>query len=126
MFFSGKITHSVYNYLTQKGVEPAEIYQITDLSDEFLKDPTAWLDVKKVEEFMSVVESKYSAYLNHSNLIQAIGHESKELKSWGVLDSVLRMIENPQGLFTQPQRIVSYFISPAPPIANLKKNGDLL
>lgn len=124
MLFSGKITHSVHNYLTQKGVEPSEIYQITDLSDEFLKDPTAWLDVAKVEEFLANVDSKYSTLLNDQNLIASIGHESKELKSWGVLDSVLRMIENPQSLFTQPQRIVSYFISPAPPIANLKKTPE--
>lgn len=124
MFFSGKITHSVYTYLVRKGIEPAEIYQLTDLSDEFLKDPTSWLDAKVVEAFLQAVESKFSGILSEDHLLQSIGHNSKELKAWGVLDSVLRMIERPQDAFTQPQRFVSYFISPAPPIANFVKTQD--
>lgn len=108
----------------RKGIEPAEVYQLTELSDEFLKDPTSWLEPKLVEEFLQSVESKFSNTLKEENLIQAVGHNSKELKAWGVLDSVLRMMERPQDTFTQPQRFISYFISPAPPIANFVKKAD--
>ena len=124
MFFSGKITHSFYVHLLRQGVEPSEIYELTDLPDEFLKDPTSWLDAKKVELFLQALEERFSLRFPETDLISSVGHVSKELKAWGVLDSVLRMIERPQDVFTQPQRFISYFISPSPPIANFQRSED--
>ena len=124
MFFSGKITHSFYAHLAQQGVEPSEIYQLTDLPDEFLKDPTSWLEAKKVEHFLQALEERFALRFPDVDLITSAGHISKELKAWGVLDSVLRMIERPQDVFTQPQRFISYFISPSPPIANFQRSDE--
>jgi hypothetical protein len=36
------------------------------------------------------------------------------------------MISKPQDIFLQPQRFISYFISPAPPIANIQRGENLV
>lgn len=121
VFFSGKITNSFYVYLLRQGVDPAEIYELADIADGLLKDPTAWIDAAKVESFLSQIEDRFSARFSDRDLMLAVGHEASDLKAWGVLDSVLRMIERPQEVFTQPQRFISYFVSPSPPIANFSR-----
>lgn len=124
MFFSGKITSSVLSFLQSRGAERGEIYELTDLPVEFLKDPTSWLDANKVEALLNQIEKICVIEMNIENPMQAIGHQARELKAWGVLDSVLAMIEKPQDIFLQPQRFISYFISPAPPIANIHRGAN--
>jgi hypothetical protein len=34
------------------------------------------------------------------------------------------MIEKPQDIYLQPQRFISYFVAPSPPIANLQRSAD--
>lgn len=53
------------------------------------------------------------------DIVQEVGHQTPNLHAWGVLDSVLKMISHPREVFLQPDRFVSYFISPEPPIENL-------
>lgn len=121
MDFSGKITNSVLLFLKQKGVPASTVFELTDLPSELLTDPSAWLPAKKVESFLSIVEEKFHHLTPQSVLIETVGHEAKELRGWGVLDSVLRMLEEPEEIFLQPQRFISYFVSPSPPIANIKR-----
>src|SRR6185437_9128932 len=71
--------------------------------------------------FLGQVEKWCIQQRNIENPLERIGHGAKDLKAWGVLDSVLRMIEKPDEIFLQPQRFISYFISPAPPIANIRR-----
>jgi hypothetical protein len=121
VFFSGKITNSFFSYLVRNGVEPAEIYTLTDLPEEFLKDPTSWLEAARIEQFLRAIDDHLAPRLSTTDLMAQVGHHCKELRAWGVLDSVLRMMQRPQDVFTQPQRFVSYFVSPSPPIANFQK-----
>ncbi len=96
---------------------------MTEIPLELMRDPTCWLEAQKVEEFLAEIDSWSLSYdLGHS-FLQQIGHTSRDLKSWGVLDSVLRMIDKPQDIFLQPQRFISYFISPAPPVGNIQRNN---
>ncbi|MEK6554152.1 MAG: hypothetical protein AABZ31_02840 [Bdellovibrionota bacterium] len=99
----------------------SSIFELTDLPAELLCDPSTWLPAKKVENFLSVIEEKFHALTPNAVLIEMIGHDAKELRGWGVLDSVLRMMENPQEIYLQPHRFISYFVSPSPPIANLTR-----
>jgi hypothetical protein len=126
MFFSGKITNSVIHFLKKSGIEHQDIFDCTPVPEEFLQDPTGWLEAYQVEDFLNKVEAKFSQVLEKSqvSLIAEIGHQSPKLKSWGVLDSVLRLMVKPDDIFLQPQRIISYFISPAPPIANFIPGQD--
>jgi hypothetical protein len=126
VFFSGKITNSAIAFLQSRGAERGELYELTDLPVEFLKDPTSWLEAGKVESWFAQIEKVCLVDHGIENPMQTMGHEARELKAWGVLDSVLNMIEKPQDIFMQPQRFISYFISPAPPIANLQRGPHSL
>ncbi len=122
MNFSGKITNSTILFLQAQGIELSEICEAADMPSEFLKDPTSWLDARKVENFLAQAENFAVMRLGVDRMFERVGHAATDLKAWGVLDSVLRMIEKPNDIFLQPQRFISYFISPAPPIANIKRH----
>lgn len=122
MNFSGKITNSCISFLQAQGLELGEICELTDVPSEFLKDPTSWLGARDVENFLQQIENLSVMRLGVDRLFERVGHAAVDLKAWGVLDSVLRMIEKPNDIFLQPQRFISYFISPAPPIANIKRH----
>lgn len=121
MYFSGKISNSIINFLDKSGVDVDSIYELTDLSLEFVKDSSSWLEAKKLEEFMHQIELKFSSLVEDESFYTKIGSNCYELKSWGVLDSVLRMVQRPEDIYSQPQRFISYFVSPAPPIGNVQK-----
>lgn len=121
MQFSGKITNSVLVHLTRLGWDHERVFELTEIPLEFLRDPTSWVEADAVESFLRAVESQFNAEASH--FVRDVGHAGVELRGWGVLDSVLRMMKKPQDIYTQPQRFISYFISPAPPIVNLR-HGD--
>jgi hypothetical protein len=126
VLFSGKISNSFLAFMQSRGAEREEFYELTDLPMEFLKDPTSWLDAQKLEIFLDHVERFCLNELDLPEPVQHVGHQAKELKAWGVLDSVLSMIEKPQDIFMQPQRFISYFVSPAPPIANIQRGPTMV
>lgn len=124
MYFSAKITNSVLNFLDKQGLDQEGLYELTDLPLEFLRDPSSWLDAHKVEAFLRIMEMKCGAYFDDTGIYQKIGSQSFELRSWGVLDSVLRMMQNPEYIYSQPQRFISYFVNPAPPIGDIESHTD--
>lgn len=109
------------SFLQHKGVELSELYDLTDLPAELLKDPTCWLPAAKLEQFLVNLDDRHHEVADGDSLLEKVGHSAHELKAWGVLDSVLRMLDSPVDIFTQPQRFISYFVSPSPPIGNFKK-----
>ncbi|MCB0356795.1 MAG: hypothetical protein KDD40_07290 [Bdellovibrionales bacterium] len=100
------------------------MHTCTEVPTEFLRDPSCWLEVEDVESFLSFIEKEYCNHFPGENLIELIGHACAELNSWGALDSVLKMMQKPQDVFVQPERFISYFVSPPPPIGGLKKDED--
>ena len=122
MYFSGKITYSVTQYLLKNGIDAEELQDIGDVPVELSRDPTCWLEAPKVEEFLQLIDSEFSQRFPSINIVEAAGHAAASLRAWGVLDSVLKMMQKPNEIYSQPQRIISYFISPAPPIANLNRS----
>jgi hypothetical protein len=124
VFFSGKVTNSVCLFLQKLGVEPSAVYELTEVPEQLLKDPTSWIESAKVEAFLSAAERAFSQLTSSGGVLLRSGLEAKALKAWGVLDSVLRMIEKPMDVISQPQRVISYFVSPSPPIANMERTLD--
>lgn len=124
MYFSAKITNSALIFLAKKGLDIERVYAYTETPTEFLRDPSSWLEAEEVESFLSFIEREYCNHFSGENLIQLIGHGCSGLNAWGALDSVLKMMQKPQDVFVQPQRFISYFISPPPPIGSLKKDED--
>lgn len=91
------------------------------MPEEFLRDTSYWMNAAEMESFLAVALARSQRGEKHpdGNLFELIGHAGPELRTWGVLDSVLRMMPRPQEILAQPERFLSYFISPAPPIDNL-------
>lgn len=123
MKFSCKISNSLFHYLERSGVELSEVYEQLPMPIELLKDPSYWISAHDMEQILSVVEksTQYQRSLEnqHENLFQSIAHLSAELKCWGVLDHVLRMMPRPFEIFRQPDNLLSHFIQPRPPVLNL-------
>lgn len=106
-------------FCDQKGVDIVPLIEEMSVPMEFLKDPSSWVPSVQLEKF-------FHRLLRHCNadqtLLAEIGHQSAELKTWGVLDSVLRMMPRPDEAWAQPEKFLSYFVSPPPPVANLERN----
>jgi hypothetical protein len=100
------------------------LYDLTDLPEEFLRDPSCWLESQKVEQFLGAVSREYGDRMGDWNLMESVGHNCHELWSWGVLDSVLRMMPNAQDVYQQPHRFLSYFVSPAPDLAQVHRESE--
>jgi len=116
MLFSCKISSAVLAYLDKQGEDLTTLLESTTVPEEFLQDPSYWMKASDMENFLQMAQK-----ISHDDgpLFQKVGHAGPELRSWGVLDSVLRMMPRPQEIFSQPQRFLSYFISPEPPVENL-------
>lgn len=121
MYFSSKITNSILNYLDDRGYDTSTVLDMIDFPEEFLRDPAYWVKADQMEAWLHIFIKSYKP-TEGSDLLQEIGSKVHEIKSWGVLDSVLRMMPRPQEIMNQPERFLSYFISPAPPIAHLRRD----
>ena len=128
VLFSCKITHSVITYLDRRGEDLEALYEKCDWPAEFLRDPSSWLEAEKMENLLRQIDHDYGreriGELATENLILAVGHHCKDLRAWGVLDSVLRMVQTPKDLFAQPERFLSYFVSPAPPVGEIRREAE--
>lgn len=125
MLFSGKITNSFLVFLDRHGVDSEKLFELTDLPTEFLREPSCWIPAQDVEKFVANLDREFGNIF-HDSLPKLVGHECHELRSWGVLDSVIKMLQKPQDLFLQPHRFLSYFVSPAPPVGNVARESDAI
>ncbi len=116
MHFSCKVTHSILTYLESEKIDLSGYFSETDIPWELLRDPSYWMRAPDMEAFLERLA------LSSGTLIQA-GHTTPKNKVWGVLDSVLRMMPQPQEIFHQPEKFLGYFISPEPPIENLVRTA---
>ncbi|PIS10257.1 MAG: hypothetical protein COT73_10270 [Bdellovibrio sp. CG10_big_fil_rev_8_21_14_0_10_47_8] len=121
MLFSCKISSAVLTYLERQGEDLSPLLECTELPEEFVRDPSYWMKAADMETFLLQV---LRLSRDEDLILQKIGHMAPTLYSWGVLDSVLRMMPKPQEIFAQPQRFLSYFISPEPPLESLVKTKD--
>ncbi len=94
-----------------------------------MRDPSSWVEAHQMEEFLKSAQTLYGHLIPSEeslSLVEKIGQNSPKLRSWGVLDSVLKMMKTPEDIFSQPERLLSYFISPQPHLKLLeKKNGKV-
>ena len=116
MHFSCKVTHAILTFLESEKIDLSGYFSETDIPWELLRDPSYWMRAPDMEAFLERLS------LSPAALIQA-GHTTPKNKVWGVLDSVLRMMPQPQEIFHQPEKFLGYFISPEPPIENLARTA---
>ncbi len=123
MHYSCKISASVLQFLESRGEDISPLLEATFLPEEFLKDSSFWMLSQEMEAFLKLAVDLFQKS-NEISLITQIGHRSPELRSWGVLDSVIRMMPNSKDILAQPSRFLGYFISPEPPVENLSRTND--
>lgn len=114
MYFSCKITHAILTHLESEKVDLSNYFSETDIPWELLRDSSYWMRAPDMEAFLERLN------LNTATIVMA-GHRTPKNRVWGVLDSVLRMMPQPQEIFMQPAKFLGYFISPEPPIENLTR-----
>lgn len=121
MLFSCKISSAVISFFERQGEDLTPLLESTTVPEEFLRDPSYWLKAEDMEVFL-----EQALRLSHEegSLFQKVGHSGPQLRSWGVLDSVIRMMPKPQEILAQPQRFLSYFISPEVPIERIERTDD--
>ena len=83
------------------------------------------IPAQDVEKFAANIDREFGNIF-HDNIPKLVGHECHELRAWGVLDSVIKMMPKPQDLFLQPHRFLSYFVSPAPPVGNVVREANAI
>lgn len=114
MHFSCKITHAILTQLESEKIDLSAFFSETELPWELLRDSSYWMRAPDMEAFLERL-SLSAEFLNRA------GQRTPKNRVWGVLDSVLRMMPQPQEIFQQPEKFLSYFISPEPPIENLRR-----
>lgn len=125
--FSGKISNSVIGFLESKGEDIAPLYEASPVPLELLQDSSYWITAQDMESFLEVATKLPMVNLqreSQESLLIQVGHSVASLRAWGVLDSVLRMMPRPQEIFNQPERFLSYFISPEPPVENILRSEN--
>lgn len=116
MQVSCKVSYSVLVYLERQGAQLESFFETSQSPVEFLKDPTSWLEVEEMEKFLTEL-AQFLSFKDSEQMYREIGLHNFELRAWGVLDSVLKMVESPKDIFDQPDRFLSYFLTPHPEIS---------
>ncbi len=123
MHLSCKITNSILCYLDSLQVPTQTLFEDTTVPENFLRDPTFWVEANEVENFIQKAHALVS-HKEQREFLSEIGRRSSELRAWGILDSVLKMMPASKEVLYYPQRFLSYFISPEPPVENFKKDAS--
>ena len=76
-----------------------------------------------MENFLSAL-ANFLNYPKSEMFYREIGQRNFELRAWGVLDSVLKMVESPKEIFLQPDRFLSYFLTPHPELQTSRKEEN--
>lgn len=122
MQVSCKVSYSVIVYLERQGAQLEAYFENSGAPIELLKDPTCWLSVDEMEKFLVEV-AEFQSFKNTEAMYREIGQNNFDLRAWGVLDSVLKMVESPKDIYDQPDRFLSYFLTPHPDL-KIEKIAD--
>ncbi len=134
MLLSCKISHAFFTYLERHGValtrlEKSRLIDFDgegpagSLPIETWRDSSAWVEAEKMESFLAFV-SQLDLETLEGDILENVALQIKDLRSWGALDSVLRMMPGVRDFYAQPARLLSYFIHPAPIVEGLNRTSD--
>jgi hypothetical protein len=122
MQVSCKVSYSVLVYVERQGAPLERFVEQSETPVEFFKDPSAKVEVMEMERFLNSL-ADYLGVPDRGSFFREVGQSNFDLRAWGVLDSVLKMVESPKEIFAQPERFLSYFLTPYPELT-LEKHND--
>ena len=121
MKLSCKISSAVLEALESSGEDLSWVFDHSPVPLEIFRDPSAWVFAHEMEAFLEFVNCHQRGQSESSISLLEVGHQSAELRAWGVLDHVLRMMPHPHEVFYRPESFIAYFVSPKPPVENVRK-----
>lgn len=128
LLLSCKLTHAALKFLERRGEDLEPLYERFDWPLHYLRDSSSWLEADRLEYVLATLEELYGPRIlseTGHTFFEVVGHASPQLRAWGALDSVLRIVPGIRELYQQPDRFLASFISPQPAIRGLKHaNSD--
>lgn len=102
---SCRITSSIIAYVRKEKKNLGRLLEGIELSEEHLLDTNSWVSTEVVDTLFNRLEEIFF----DNQIVYKVGLASSRLKSWGVLDSVFRMIGEPRLIYHQAKKFTSYF-----------------
>ena len=125
-YFSGKITNSFFNFFERYELDTGRFFQMTRLEMDFIRDPLSWMDAEQVELLLRNIQRAYQPRFIDKDLLACVAHNAPDLKSWGELDRAsLAFCDNSRDLYGKLDKILSFFVSPAPSVKILQDDEKL-
>lgn len=126
LLLSCKLTHAALKFLERRGEDLEPLYERFDWPLHYLRDSSSWLEADRLEYVLANLEELYGPRIlseTGQSFFEVVGHASPQLRAWGALDSVLRIVPGIRELYHQPDRFLASFISPQPLIRGLKHSN---
>ncbi len=123
LLLSCKLTNAALKFLERRGEDLEPLYERFDWPLHYLRDSSSWLEADRLEYVLATLEELYGPRIlkeTGQSFFEVVGHASPQLRAWGALDSVLRIVPGIRELYHQPDRFLASFISPQPVIRGLK------
>lgn len=127
LLLSCKLTHAALKYLERRGEDLEPLYERFDWPLHYLRDSSSWLEADRLEYVLTALEELYGARVaaeTGQSFFEAVAFASPQLRAWGALDSVLRIVPGVRELYNQPDRFLGSFISPQPAIQGLNHTPE--
>ena len=107
MYFSGRITNSFFVFLKNFiDLDESQLFGMTDLEIDFIKDPNSWMYAQYVEVFLRNIRNSQRHRFTDKDLAATVGHSFHELNSWGGLDKFLKtFFKSSRGIFKSSRDI---------------------
>ncbi len=120
------MTNAALKFLERRGEDLEPLYERFDWPLHYLRDASSWLEAERLEYVLATLEELFGPRVRSEtgqSLCEALGHASPQLRAWGALDSVLRIVPGTRELYHQPDRFLASFISPQPVIRALRHSS---
>ncbi len=127
ILLSCKLTNAALKFLERRGEDLEPLYERFDWPLHYLRDSSSWLEADRLEFVLKTLDELYGkrvATETGVDFFSAVGHASPQLRAWGALDSVLKIVPGVRELYQQPDRFLASFISPQPQIYGLQHTDE--
>ncbi len=104
---SAKITKSVCIHLEAKGVVATDYLERASLLADKALDSEMWIKAGRVELFLDLVSRDFPDFCPKQVALKAL-----DIRGWGLLDQVLRLLQSSSEIYEYPEKFLSYFIRP--------------
>lgn len=121
------MTNSVLRFLERRGEDLEPLYEKFDWPLHYLRDSSSWLEADRLEYILKTLEEIYGPRIQKEtgqDFFEVIASAAPQLRAWGALDSVLRIVPGIKELYFQPDRFLASFISPQPSVRTIGTQTD--